>query len=117
MTERQKDAIKTEEEKKKSDEEKKEKEKLRREELRRSEFLDREKEIQKSIRVFQDKVSYENDVLHFFDLSIFGIDFPLTWLTWAVGIQNKAKTNQASSTKGHCPIGSPSKIKKCFGGS
>merc|ERR1712200_236701 len=48
---------KTEKEKKKSDEEKKEKEKLRREELRRSEFLDREKEIQKSIRVFQDKAS------------------------------------------------------------
>merc|ERR1712200_402025 len=48
---------KTEEKKKKSDEEKKEKEKLRREELRRSEFLDREKEIQKSIRVFQDKAS------------------------------------------------------------
>merc|ERR1712200_4538 len=47
----------TAEEKKKSDEEKKENEKLRREELRRSEFLDREKEIQKSIRVFQDKAS------------------------------------------------------------
>ena len=59
LTDRQKEAIK-------ADEEKKEREKNRREELKRAEFLEKEKELQRSIIDYQNKVIL---LLYFLNMS------------------------------------------------